>query len=149
MIEGESQAGALSFRDFRFFLAMRLPTSLAVQMQSVAVGWQVYDISHKPLSLGLVGLAQFLPVFGFALVAGHVADRFDRRRILMACIGLQLLCALLLLAIMVGGTRDVRPIYAVLVLFGTARAFSAPAIQSILLRAPERGQQATVNAGPA
>jgi MFS family permease len=132
MIEGESQAGALSFRDFRFFLAMRLPTSLAVQMQSVAVGWQVYDISHKPLSLGLVGLAQFLPVFGFALVAGHVADRFDRRRILMACIGLQLLCALLLLAIMVGGTRDVRPIYAVLVLFGTARAFSAPAIQSIL-----------------
>jgi MFS family permease len=132
MIEGESQAGALSFRDFRFFLAMRLPTALAVQMQSVAVGWQVYDISHKPLSLGLVGLAQFLPVFGFALIAGHVADRFNRRRILMACIGLQLLCALLLLAIMVGGTRDVRPIYAVLLLFGTARAFSAPAIQSIL-----------------
>jgi MFS family permease len=132
MIEGESQAGALSFRDFRFFLAMRLPTALAVQMQSVAVGWQVYDISHTPLSLGLVGLAQFLPVFGFALVAGHVADRFDRRRILMTCIGLQLLCALLLLAIMASGTRDVRPIYAVLVLFGTARAFSAPAIQSIL-----------------
>jgi MFS family permease len=111
---------------------MRLPTALAVQMQSVAVGWQVYDISHKPLSLGLVGLAQFLPVFGFAIVAGHVADRFDRRRILTACIGLQLLCALLLLAIMVSGTRDVRPIYAVLALFGTARAFSAPAIQSIL-----------------
>jgi MFS family permease len=132
MIEGESQAGALSFRDFRFFLAIRLPTALAVQMQSVAVGWQVYDISHTPLSLGLVGLAQFLPVFGFALVAGHVADRFDRRRILMTCIGLQLLCALLLLAIMASGTRDVRPIYAVLVLFGTARAFSAPAIQSIL-----------------
>jgi MFS family permease len=132
MIEGESQAGVLSFRDFRFFLAMRLPSALAVQMQSVAVGWQVYDISHKPLSLGLVGLAQFLPVFGFAIIAGHVADRFDRRRILTACIGLQLLCALLLLAIMVSGTRDVRPIYAVLALFGTARAFSAPAIQSIL-----------------
>jgi MFS family permease len=132
MTEGESQPSALSFRDFRFFLAMRLPTALAVQMQSVAVGWQVYDISHKPLSLGLVGLAQFLPVFGFALIAGHVADRYNRRRILMACIGIQLLSALLLLAIMASGTRDVRPIYAVLALFGTARAFSAPAIQSIL-----------------
>jgi MFS family permease len=132
MIEGESQASALSFRDFRFFLAMRLPSALAVQMQSVAVGWQVYDVSHRPLALGLVGLAQFLPVFGFAIIAGHVADRFNRRRILTACIGLQLLCSLLLLAIMVSGTRDVRPIYAVLVLFGTARAFSAPAIQSIL-----------------
>jgi MFS family permease len=132
MIEGESQASPFSFREFRFFLAMRLPSALAVQMQSVAVGWQVYDISHKPLSLGLVGLAQFLPVFGFAIIAGHVADRFDRRRILTICIGLQLLCALLLLAIMASGSHDVRPIYAVLALFGTARAFSAPAIQSIL-----------------
>ena len=132
MVEGESQAGALSFREFRWFLAMRLPAALAVQMQSVAVGWQVYDISHKPLSLGLVGLAQFVPVFGFAIIAGHVADRFNRRRILMACIGLQLLCALMLLVIMASGTRDVRPIYAVLALFGTARAFSAPAIQAIL-----------------
>jgi MFS family permease len=132
MIEGESQASVLSFRAFRFFLAMRLPSALAVQMQSVAVGWQVYDISNKPLSLGLVGLAQFLPVFGFAIIAGHVADRFNRHRILMGCIALQLLCALLLLAIMAGGVRDVRPIYGVLLLFGTARAFSAPAIQSIL-----------------
>lgn len=128
----ESQPSALSFRDFRFFLAMRLPAALAVQMQSVAVGWQVYDISHSPLSLGLVGLAQFLPIFGLALIAGHVADRFDRRRILTACIGVQLLCSALLLAIMLSGTRDVRPIYAVLFLFGIARSFSAPATQSIL-----------------
>jgi len=128
----ESQISALSFRDFRFFLAMRLPAALAVQMQSVAVGWQVYDISHSPLSLGLVGLAQFLPIFGLTLIAGHVADRFDRRRILTVCISLQLLCSALLLAIMFSGTRDVRPIYAVLFLFGVARSFSAPATQSIL-----------------
>ena len=128
----ESQISALSFRDFRLFLAMRLPAALAVQMQSVAVGWQVYDISHSPLSLGLVGLAQFLPIFGLALIAGHVADRFDRRRILTVCISLQLLCSALLLAIMFSGTRDVRPIYAVLFLFGVARSFSAPATQSIL-----------------
>ena len=132
MIEAESQPSALSFRNFRLFMAMRLPAALAVQMQSVAVGWQVYDISHDPLSLGLVGLAQFLPVFGFAIVAGHFADRHNRRRILMTCLGLQLVCALLLLAIMASGLRSVWPIYAVLLLFGTARAFSAPAIQSIL-----------------
>ncbi|HEX4504891.1 MAG TPA: MFS transporter [Alphaproteobacteria bacterium] len=132
MIEAESQPSALSFRNFRLFMAMRLPAALAVQIQSVAVGWQVYDISHDPLSLGLVGLAQFLPVFGFAIVAGHVADLYNRRRILVACLGLQLICALLLLAIMASGLRAVWPIYGVLVLFGTARAFSAPAVQSIL-----------------
>ena len=95
---GESERNPLSYLGFRFFLAMRLPASLAVQMQSVAVGWQVYDLSHKPLSLGLVGLAQFLPVFGFTLIAGHVADMFDRRRIVAVCLALQLLCAVLLLA---------------------------------------------------
>ena len=132
MTEAESQSSALSFRNFRLFMGVRLPAALAVQIQSVAVGWQVYDISHDPLSLGLVGLAQFLPVFGFAIVAGHVADHYNRRRILTACLGLQLVCALLLLAIMAGGLRQVWPIYGVLLLFGTARAFSAPAIQSIL-----------------
>ncbi len=132
MIEAQSQSSALAFRNFRLFMAMRLPASLAVQMQSVAVGWMVYDITNAPLSLGLVGFAQFLPVFGFAIVAGHVADIYDRRRILLACLGMQLICALLLLAIVTSGLRAVWPIYAVLLLFGTARAFSAPAIQSIL-----------------
>ena len=132
MTEADSQPSALSFRNFRLFMAMRLPAALAVQIQSVAVGWQVYDITHDPLSLGLVGLAQFLPVFGFAIVAGHVADHYSRRRILTACLALQLVCALLLLAIMASGLRQVWPIYGVLLLFGTARSFSAPAIQSIL-----------------
>jgi len=132
MTEADSQPSALSFRNFRLFMAMRLPAALAVQIQSVAVGWQVYDITHDPLSLGLVGLAQFLPVFGFAIVAGHVADHYSRRRILTACLALQLICALLLLAIMASGFRQVWPIYGVLLLFGTARSFSAPAIQSIL-----------------
>jgi MFS family permease len=131
MIEAESRSSALSYRNFRLFLGMRLPAALAAQMQGVAVGWQVYDISHDPLSLGLVGLAQFLPVFGLALVAGHVADLFSRRVILVTSLGLQLICSLLL-AIMASKIRDVWPIYAVLFLFGTGRAFSAPAIQSIL-----------------
>ena len=128
----ESNRSPLSFRDFRFFLGMRLPATLAVQMQSVAVGWQVYDISHKPLSLGLVGLAQFLPVFGLALVTGHVADRFNRHVIAALCLGLQLLCALFLLALAQFGSGNLWPIYGVLILFGTARAFAGPATQSLL-----------------
>jgi MFS family permease len=128
----ESGRNVLSFPDFRFFVGMRLPASLAVQMQSVAVGWQVYDVTHQPLSLGLVGLAQFLPVFGFALVTGHVADSFNRRRIVAICIAVQLLCSLLLLALVHGGGGKVWPIYGVLVLFGTARAFAGPAMQSLL-----------------
>ena len=128
----ESNRSPLSFRDFRFFLGMRLPATLAVQMQSVAVGWQVYDISHKPLSLGLVGLAQFLPVFGLALVTGHVADRFNRHVIAALCLGLQLLCALFLLALAQFGSGKLWPSYGELILFGTARAFAGPATQSLL-----------------
>jgi MFS family permease len=123
---------ALSFPNFRYFIAMRLPASLAVQMQSVAVGWQVYDLTHRPIALGYVGLAQFLPVFGFALIAGHVADRFDRRRILMACLALQLICSIALFVLARRGSGDVWPIYAILALFGTARAFQAPATQALL-----------------
>jgi MFS family permease len=128
----ESEGSVLSFPDFRFFVGMRLPATLAVQMQSVAVGWQVYDMTHRPLSLGLVGLAQFLPVFGFALISGHVADRFNRRLIAAICLALQCLCSILLLGLTHAGATQVWPIYGVLVLFGTARAFSGPATQSLL-----------------
>jgi MFS family permease len=123
---------AFAVRDFRFFVAMRLPASLAIQMQSVAVGWQVYDLTHKAISLGYVGLAQFLPIFGFALLAGHVADRFDRRRVLTACLALQLVASALLFFLARRGGTEVWPIYGVLVLFGIARAFSAPATQALL-----------------
>jgi MFS family permease len=132
IVTDESGRDVLSFPDYRFFLGMRLPAALAVQMQSVAVGWQVYDITHRPLSLGLVGLAQFLPVFGFALITGHVADRYNRRLIAAVCLAVQFLCSLLLLMLAHGGGTQVWPIYGVLVLFGTARAFSGPATQSLL-----------------
>ncbi|MDB5394938.1 MAG: major Facilitator Superfamily protein [Rhodospirillales bacterium] len=132
IVTDESGRNALSFRDYRFFIGMRLPAALAVQMQSVAVGWQVYDISHTPLALGLVGLAQFLPVFGLALITGHIADRFNRRWIAAICLGLQLLCSLFLLMLAHEGSTRVWPIYCVLVLFGAARAFSGPATQSLL-----------------
>lgn len=123
---------AFAFRDFRLFLAMRIPAILATQIQGVAVGWQVYDITHRPLDLGFVGLAQFLPVFGLALVSGHVADRFDRRLVLASCLAVQMLCSILLFGIALNGLREVWPIYCVLVLFGAARAFSAPASGALL-----------------
>jgi MFS family permease len=133
-------ARALSFPQFRLFLAMRMPAALAIQMQSVAVGWEVYDMTHRPLSLGLVGLAQFVPVFGFSLIAGHVADRFDRRRILLICITLQFLCAALLSGLAASGARNVWAIYAILGVFGVARAFSGPATQSLLPNLVPRDQ---------
>jgi len=101
-------------------------------MQTVAVGWQVYSLRHDPLDLGLVGLSQFLPFVPLALVAGHAADRFNRRRILALCYATQVLCALLLLAFTISGQRVVWPVFAVMALFGSARAFSMPASQAIV-----------------
>jgi MFS family permease len=101
-------------------------------MQTVAVGWQVYSLRHDPLDLGLVGLSQFLPFIPLALVAGHAADRFNRRRILALCYATQVLCALLLLAFTISGQRVVWPVFAVMVLFGSARAFSMPSSQAIV-----------------
>src|SRR3954454_19171386 len=72
-------------RDFALFSGVRVAAGLAQQMQVVAVGWLVYDLTHSALALGLVGLAGFLPAIALALVTGHVADRFDRRLIVAIC----------------------------------------------------------------
>jgi MFS family permease len=101
-------------------------------MQTVAVGWQVYALTHNPLDLGLVGLSQFLPFIPLGLVAGHAADRFNRRRILALCYATQVLCALLLLAFTLSGLHVVWPVFAVMGLFGVARAFSMPSSQAIV-----------------
>ena len=87
----------MSDRSFRLFLFYRLLVTLAIQMQSVAVAWQVYQITHSALDLGLTGLALFLPGLIFMLAAGHAADRFDRRKIILLCYGLQAACTVVLL----------------------------------------------------
>ena len=125
-------SSALASRDFRLFVGMRVPAVLATRIQDVAVGWQVYDITHRPLDLGFVGLAQFLPIFGLALVSGHVADRFDRRLVLVGCLAVQALCSVLLLGLALSRLDEVWPIYLVLVLFGAARSFSGPASAALL-----------------
>jgi MFS family permease len=107
-------------------------TSVAVQMQTVAVGWQVYEITHDPLDLGLIGLSQFLPFVLLVLPAGHFADRHLRQKLLSACYGLMLVCALLLLAFSRSELKVVWPVFAVMVLFGVARAFAMPTGQALL-----------------
>ena len=124
---------ALDFPNFRFYVAARFLTTFAVQMQSVAIGWQVYAITGDPLDLGLVGLAQFLPFVVLVLPAGQVADRFDRRIILTLCYVLETLCAFLLLVYSLTGIEDVWPVFGVLVLYGCARAFAMPTSQAITL----------------
>lgn len=103
-----------------------------MQVQSVAVGVQLYELTNDAMTLGLVGLAQFAPMFAFTLYAGDVADRYERRRILAASYLVEAICSAIFLALTLSGTTDVWPFFATLVLFGTARAFSAPASQSFL-----------------
>ena len=109
-------------REFTRFITARFLATLAVQMQTVAVGWQVYSVTRDPFDLGLVGLSQFLPFVLLILPAGHLADSRDRRRILATCFALECVCALLLLAFAVHGLESARPVFAVMVLFGIARA---------------------------
>ena len=98
----------------------------------VAVGWQVYRLSGRVLDLGLIGLSQFLPFLCLVLFAGHAADQFDRRHIMLACLGANGICALLLLTCAVNHVASIGPIFAVLGVLGIARAFQLPAAQSFV-----------------
>ncbi len=121
----------LQYPAFTRFLSARLLASVAVQMQTVPVGWLVYALTGKPRDLGLVGLSQFLPFVLLVLPAGHIADRYNRVRILALCIALEFLCALALLAFTHSGLTVAWPVFAVMVVFGVARAFSMPAGQAV------------------
>ena len=126
-------SGRVAFRypNFVLYQLARFFMVLALEMQSVAVGWQVYEITKRPLDLGLVGLAQFFPGFVLFLPSGHAADRFDRRKLLMWCYGGFAVCSALLLAVS-RQTPSVNLIYAVLVLLGTVRSLNWPASRALL-----------------
>ena len=123
----------LRHRNFTLYLSARTLATLAVQMQNVAIGWQVYSMTHNLFDLGLIGLAQFAPFLLLILIAGHAADRYDRRNLIAIALAAQLLCGLTLLAFTMAGLGTVWPVFAVLVLFGSARAFMGPATQAILV----------------
>lgn len=123
---------AFASQDFRRYQLARVAAILGAEAQSVAVAWQVYSITHRPLDLGFTGLALFLPGLLFLLPAGHVADRFDRRQVILVCYSLQILCTGGLFALTRLDARGVYPIYAVLFLIGTGRAFSGPASSALI-----------------
>lgn len=125
----ESSA-AFHYPNFRYFLAARVLTTTSSEMQAVAVAWQVYALTHRPLDLGLVGLAQFLPGICLFLPAGHLADRVPRQRILQVCCAGFAACSLLLLGLSWYGLSSVFPVYCILLLNGTVRAFNGPAGQA-------------------
>lgn len=123
---------AFTYPSFTIFQSARFGVVLATEMQSVAVGWQVYEITKQPLDLGLVGLAQFLPGILLFLVAGHVADRYHRGKLILVCFSGYALCSALLFLVTLRGGHSVYPIYAVLILLGVVRCFSAPASRAIV-----------------
>jgi MFS family permease len=121
-------------RAFSLFWLARLLTTVATNAQAVAIGWQVYSIARETrsveasaLMVGMVGLAQFLPLFALSLPAGETADRYDRRRILLLCSGLQLVCSLAFLALALTPAPGLAALFAVAAGFGVARAFVMPA----------------------
>src|SRR5579863_5855150 len=130
----DPKAGRIAFTypDFVLFEIARFLIVSAVEMQAVAVGWQVYDITKRALDLGLVGLAQFLPGILLFLVSGHASDHFERRKVLSACYAGYALCSGLLLILATRSSHTVLPIYLVLILLGIIRSFNGTASRSIL-----------------
>lgn len=122
---------SLRLSDFRWFIYSLLAMTVATQIQAVVVSWQIYELTHDPLSLGLIGLAEAVPFIGFALFAGHVADRQSRIRISLLALVVLLGCSLTLLGFTLGRgiitSGRVWPIYAVIFLSGIARSFLQPA----------------------
>jgi MFS family permease len=127
-----SAGSAFLSRDFGLYQTARLLVILGSEAQYIAVTWQVYQITHSPLYLGLTGLTLFAPGFFFMLAAGHVADRYDRRSVILTCYSLQAVCTIALIQFALHPTGHVWPIYAVLFGVGTGRAFSSPASAAFL-----------------
>lgn len=148
-------------RPFALFWLARVFATIAHQMLGVAVGWQVYALTGRALDLGLIGLVQFMPAFFLMLVAGHVADRFDRRRVLQLCMVTEAIAALGLCAGSASGTIDEHAIFTLVFVVGCARAFQMPTMQALLpslvppsllsraIAANASAGQAAIIAGPA
>ena len=125
---------SLRHREFRWYIVSLFAMTLASQLQAVVVGWQVYSITHDPLSLGLIGLAEALPFIAVALPAGYLADRLNRRTVAVAGLAVLATCAVALLALSLGGvlTRvGVAPVYVVIFASGIARSLLQPARQAL------------------
>jgi MFS family permease len=123
---------AFNYPGFVLFQLARFCIVVSTEMQAVAVGWQVYEITKRPLDLGLVGLAQFLPGILLFLVSGNLADRFERRKLIVLCYAGFAVCSGSLLYISLRGTQSVYPIYAISVLLGVVRSLNGPVSRALL-----------------
>ena len=126
-----SALAALQHRDFAVYALARFCATLSWQILGAAVGYQLYQLTHDPLALAFVGLAQFLPFVLCVLPAGQVADRFDRRMVLICAYSVEATCAAVLLWFTMSGIKVVWPIFLAMTFFGAGRAFWMPAGQSI------------------
>ena len=148
-------------KPFVLFWVMRVATAGAYLMQSVAVGWQIYDLTGNPLDLGLVGLVQFFPLVLLAVVVGQIIDRFDRRAVARACQVVKAICAIVLALGTARGWLGREQFFAILLVVGTARAFETPTLHALVpslvpprllpraVAASATAQQTAVICGPA
>ncbi len=130
-LRASAEHNALRHPKFVLYLIAIGCASFAVQMMSVSVGWEIYDITRDPLYLGYVGLVQFLPPLLLVLVTGLAADRFNRRLIMASCLALEAVCALGLLLFTLLKPTDVTPVFGILAVLGVARAFMNPASDAL------------------
>ncbi|MGA1860033.1 MFS transporter [Azospirillum sp. 11R-A] len=129
---GDSFRSAFRHRAFALFWSARVCSMLAIQMQVVAVGWQVYAMTGDPLDLGLVGLFQFLPSLALVLVAGHVVDNNDRKTVLFGALSVEMIAVAALFLLTMAGALSPHATFAVVALIGLAKSFEGPANQAIL-----------------
>lgn len=134
---GHDAFAVLRVRDFRLFLSFRFFTTLAFQMQGLIVGWQVYELTRDPLALGLIGLAEALPNIATALFAGHAADKYNRKRIILLftlvfLTGTTMLFLFSISSLGILATLGILPIYLVVILSGISRAFLYPSIIALM-----------------
>ena len=156
-----SPPSLLRHRSFVLFWCARTSTSGAYQMQAVAVGWQLYDLTHNPLDLGLVGLMQFFPVVLLTIIIGQTVDHFDRRVIAGTCQVVKAICAVSFAIGTLKGWLNRDAILGLVLITGTARAFEQPTLHSIVpgivprtllpraIAASATAQQTAVICGPA
>ncbi|MEE5128845.1 MFS transporter [Pseudomonas alliivorans] len=147
-MSSESPAASTSVKlssqpGFISFILSRLMAVFAMQIQAVVVAWQVYDMTREPMALAYVGLAQFIPMLLLLMPAGDLIDRYNRKVILMISWGVQAVCGLILLVFSAMNLQDLRLIYGALMLYGCARAFTGPALQSLLPQIVPREQLAS------
>lgn len=126
-----TQLAALQYRDFVVFALARFCTTLSWQILGAAVGWQVYQLTRDPLALAFVGLVQFLPFILLVLPAGQIADRADRRLVLIGAYSVEALCGAILLWFTLTGGRALWPVFVAMMLFGCGRAFWMPTGQAM------------------